>query len=257
MKRTLSILTILAALTIVSSEAFATASTHIWAPSADVQAFNLWHITSDIYLPVQPEELPGGGAQYLPSITNLGITVGVLPFEKVQAEVGVDHKSGLGALDVYPLYFNAKIGIPEQAFGQFTPALAVGIYDVGTKTDMTNINIIYGKAAYTVPSIGRVSLGYFTGDEKLLLDSEGEKDNAGLMAAWERTMTEISDRLWVCVEYMGTQSGYGTMNFGFSWAVSDNASLLLGYDVFNDQDMVGVENTFTVQVDIDLKLLGE
>ena len=90
-----------------------------------------------MYLPVGKE---ASGAR-VPTITNLGITVGVLPFTRLNVEVGLDHKSGLGLLDDYPLYGNAKMGMPESALGRFWPAVAVGIFDVGTKNDATDYNV--------------------------------------------------------------------------------------------------------------------
>jgi len=198
--------------------------------------------------------MPDGLEQRLPPVTNLGLTVGVLPFQKVQMEIGVDHKSGFGVLDSYPMYFNAKLGIPENAFLKHFPALAIGIFDLGTKSKSTDYNIVYGKVALTVPVIGRLSAGYFTGNDKLLLNSKVKKANTGVLAAWERTLTEWSDKAWVCVEYMGSNSAYGTLNFGFAWKVSGNVVLLTGYDIFNDKDLPGVENSFTMQADIDLKL---
>ena len=141
-------------------KAGATASTHIWAPSTDVQRFNSLHVTSDLYVPV--ERSASGGR--LPSVTNLGLTWGVLPFRNLNLELGVDHKSGYGALDAYPLYGNGKLGIPEGAFSRFLPALAVGIFDVGLKRGVTDYNVVYGKAARTLGPVGRLSAGYFRGN---------------------------------------------------------------------------------------------
>jgi hypothetical protein len=124
--------------------------------------------------------------------------------ENSTIEAGFDHKTGLGDLDDYPMYFNATGGIPEGAFGEYFPALAVGAYDIGTKKNATNYNIVYGKAAKTFKAgdfdLGRVSAGYFYGNDKLLLDQDGNKDNDGFFGAWEgRTMSEISDKLWIWV----------------------------------------------------------
>jgi hypothetical protein len=228
---------------------FATGSTHIWAPSTDVQAFKIWHITCDMYLPVEK----GVSGARMPTITNLGITVGVLPFKKVNMEVGFDHKSGLGSLDDYPFYGNAKIGMPENTLGRFWPGLAVGIFDVGMKNDATDYNVMYGKAAKTFTaedvSLGRVSIGYFSGNKDLLVDEDGKKDNHGIMAAWERTMTEISDKMWICLEYMGTKSGYGSFNVGASWKFAPNVAVLGGYEVYNNSL---IDDTVTLQVDIDI-----
>ena len=68
--------------------AFCTASTHIWAPSTDVQGYKKWHLTSDFYVPTESNS----SGTRPNTITNLGLTVGVLPFEKLNAEVGFDHK---------------------------------------------------------------------------------------------------------------------------------------------------------------------
>jgi len=230
----------------LASAAWATPSTHIWGPSTDVQAFRVFHITADFYVPT--EQTPGG--ERIPPVTNTGLTVGILPIRKLNAEVGLDHKSGLGASDDYPLYLNGKVGMPENAFGTFFPAVAAGIYDVGTKSDVTNNDVVYAKIAKTF-FVGRLSFGCFTGNKKLLLDARGKKDNSGIMAVWERTMNEISPKLWLCAEYMGTKSGYGTTNVGGTWKFADNVGLLLGYDVYNNTD---VPSTFTVQVDIDFDL---
>ncbi|MBP7216473.1 MAG: hypothetical protein KBA46_04225, partial [Candidatus Omnitrophica bacterium] len=222
---------------LLSDYLYATPSTHIWAPSTDVQAYGVMHITSDVYIPSERD----AAGNRPDTITNLGLTSGILPFEKLNMEVGFDHKSGLGDLDDYPMYFNAKIGIPENSFGSFFPGLAVGMYDMGTKKNQTNYNVAYAKAAKSFAvkefSLGRVSLGYFRGNAKLLLDGTGNKDNDGVFAAWERQVPEISDKLWVCAEYMGTDSTYGTWNFGASWKFSDNVAMIVGYDRYHNRDL--------------------
>jgi hypothetical protein len=226
---------------------FATPSTHIWSPSTDVQAFKKLHLTADFYVPTENN----ADDSRANTITNLGLTVGILPFEKLNVEVGFDHKSGYGGLDDYPMYFNAKVGIPEDAYGKFFPALAVGIYDLGTKKGKTDNNVFYGKIAKTLKikgiSLGRFSAGYFIGNDKLLVHS-GKEDADGVLLAWERVMSEISDKLWLCVDYQGSRSAYGALNAGFSWKFAENVSAIFGYDIYNDQDLA---NTYTVQVDID------
>jgi hypothetical protein len=234
---------------LVSEPVWSTGTTHIWAPSTDVQAYKLWHITGDFYLPSQKDAI----GNRLPTVTNIGLTVGILPFKKINAEIGFDHKSGLGIIDNYPLYGNFKVGLPENTFGKFIPALAAGIFDIGTKKDRTDYDVIYSKLAKSInvkgSSLGRFSLGYFAGNKKLLLDDKGQKDNSGLLIAWERTMSEISDKLWICMEYMGTKSAYGSFNFGASWKFAPNVALIGGYDLYNNTDL---PDTFTLQVDIDI-----
>ena len=231
----------------------ATASTHIWAPSTDTQAFGTGHITADVYIPVERNQ----DGTRPNTITNTGLTFGLLPFKYINAEAGFDYKTGYGNLDSYPIYFNAKLATPEEAFkgmfqyAEYLPAVAGGIYDVGTKVDKTDDDVVYVKAAKTIKikdlNLGRFSVGYFWGNDKLLLNQDNEKDADGILAAWERTITEISDKLWVCVEYQGSRSAYGALNLGFSWQFTPSTSVIVGYQFYNNRNLA---DTATIQVDI-------
>ena len=235
-------------LSVVPDPAYPTASTDIWAPNTDTQPWGTGHITADTYIPVSKNR-DGRRAR---TITNSGLTLGMLPFKKLTAEAGFDYKTGYGDLDYhYPIYFNAKIAMPEDAYGPYFPAMAVGIYDLGTKRGKTDDNIVYIKAAKTPAlgtfSLGRFSFGYFWGNDKLLLDQNQEKDSNGIFCSWARTMPEISDKLWVCVEYQGTKSSYGALNLGFSWQFTKDISVLTGYQFYNNKNLA---DTATIQTDI-------
>ena len=251
---------------IFATVASATPSTQIWIPSTDIQPYKTVHLGADVYLRTSDE--PSG--VNLPPFYDLGVTVGVLPFEKVQAEVGFDLQYG-GAntavgLDGHPLYFNAKVGIPEDAFFKWQPAVAFGGYNFGTKTGEldestgaypatgTNANIWYGLVAKTFAPLGRFSVGYYGLNKKAsvatVYDASGNKGDAnGILASWDRTLSEISDKLWVAVDYQGGKNAYGATSFGISWAFAKNVSVILGYDVYNNKDRAG-QNTATIQVDI-------
>jgi hypothetical protein len=71
---------------------------------------------------------------------------------------------------VFPIYFNAKLGVPEDAFFKYMPAIAFGAFDIGTEKDNTNYDIVYGLLAKNIWKLGRFSVGYYTGNSKLLLD---------------------------------------------------------------------------------------
>ncbi len=232
---------------LTADEAFPTPSTHIWAPSTDTQAFGTAHVGEDLYVPVERNK-DGSRAR---TITDTGLTVGLLPFKKLGLEAGVDLKTGYGDLDSWPVYFNAKLAIPEDAYGKFFPALAIGVYDVGTRNSKTNYDIFYFKAAKTIKvkdfDMGRFSFGYFWGNNELLLDKDLNRNNDGVFWAWERTMKEISDKLWVCVEYQVTESAYGAFNLGGSWQFTKNISVLGGYQFYNNKNYA---DTYTIQIDI-------
>ena len=240
--------TIASALTLLAATAaMATPSTQIWIPSTDVQAFKTVHLGIDNYVRTSKK----GG---FPNLFDAGLTAGVLPFEKVQAEVGIDYLTGgqagiagsfNEAADKSPIYFNGKLGTPEDALFASSPALAVGIYNAGTKLGVTSQNIGYALVAKTLPVIGRISLGGFQGSETVL----GKGKNNGVLASWDRAMTEISDKLWLAVDYQGGNSFMGATSFGASWAFSKNVSLIVGYDIYNNAN-AGGKNTITTQLDI-------
>jgi hypothetical protein len=227
--------------------ALATPSTQIWIPSTDVQGYKTLHLGIDNYIRTSNR----GG---FPNLYDIGLTAGILPFEKLQMEVGIDYlDGGQGGIagsfnelaDKHPLYFNGKIGTPEDSLFKFSPALAVGIYNAGTQAGVTGQNIAYGLVARTLPVIGRLSAGGFHGSETVL----GKNKNNGVLLSWDRTMSEISDKLWLAVDYQGGNSFMGATNFGVSWAFSKNVSVIFGYDIYN-RTATGGKNTFTTQVDI-------
>ena len=237
---------------LTASIAAATPSTQVWIPSTDIQAYKTVHLNFDTYIRAKSND---DGSRTAPVVV-IGPTVGVLPFEKIQAELGFDVISGGGDADKYPLYFHGKLATPEDSLFKFSPAIAVGGYNFGTKSGdarngelATNQDLVYGLVARTLPVIGRLSAGYFSGNKKVLLDENGNSDEKGVLLSWDRTMTEISDKLWVAVDYQGSKSAMGALSFGASWAFAKNVSVLLGYDIYNKK-ATGGQDTVTLQLDI-------
>lgn len=259
---------------LLAGVAGATPSTIVWIPSVDIQPYKTLHLNLDSYVRTKKEPSANVGyfgiadGQELPPMYLVGPTAGVLPFEKLQAEIGFDLMWG-GAnqpagLDKYPFYGHAKVGTPED--NTWKPAVVVGIYNVGLKKGEvrdgvytksgTDADIYYGLVGKTLPVVGRLSVGYYGLNRKAsvaaVYDRNGNKgDDNGLLASWDRTMSEISDRLWLGVDYQGGKNAYGAFNFGASWAFAKNVSVIFGYDIYGDKDRAG-RNTFTVQVDINV-----
>jgi hypothetical protein len=229
--------------------AMATPSTQIWIPSTDVKDFKNIHIDIDNYARFSSKADAGT------NMYDVGLSAGVLPFENIKLEVGFDVlKQDIKAADDHPLYFNAKLGTPEDAFGiKGLPAFAVGGFNLGTVPE-TKQNIVYGLVAKTLPVVGRLSVGGYTGDKDLL----GDKKNAGVLASWDRSMPEISDKLWLAVDYMSGKNVNGALSIGGSWAFSKQISLIVGAVFFNPfQNTVngaipGGKPALTTQIDISL-----
>ena len=212
----------------LSGMAFATPTTQIWNPSTDIQAKRSWHLGIDNYFTAAG---PAEGGYAFP--TDLGLTYGIIP----GLEVGVD----LFEPQASPLVFNAKYGIAEK---ENLPALAVGGFGFGTQRDVTDQNVVYAVAAKSF-AVGRLSAGWFIGNEKVLTDPSGENDNAGIILTCDK---QVNDKLWACIDYAGSRSALGAAYYGFSWFFAPNTSIIIAYGTYNN----GNKPTVTTQLDINL-----
>lgn len=203
---------------------YATPSTQIWNPSTDIQATGVWHFGIDNYFTVMGV---GGGDYAFP--TDIGLTYGLLP----GLEAGFDIFEPQAA----PFNFNLKYAWQEK---DMLPAIAIGAFGFGTMPGITDQNVLYGLLAKTF-EFGRISAGYFSGNEKVL----GAKENAGLILTWDKV---VNDKLWLCVDYAGTKSALGATFYGFSWAFSSNTSMIFAYGTYNN----GAKPTVTTQLDINI-----
>lgn len=245
----------------LSGIAMATPSTQVWIPSPDVKGFGEFNIGIDSYIRFSPKTDAGT------NLYDVGVTAGVLPFKNLKLEIGVDYLTSLkqddNKADNHPFYFNAKLGTPEDAFFNGMPSIAVGIYNLGTYDKIeeglsTRQNITYSLVGKTLPVIGRLSAGGYYGSERALANNSNIRNqNSGIMASWDRSMTEISDKLWLAVDYMSGNNANGALSVGGSWAFNKNVSLLVGVVTFNPfyktsggEGIPGGKPAFTTQLDI-------
>jgi len=169
---------------------------------------------------------PAQGGYAFP--TDTGLTYGVFP----GVEIGLDVFLPQAA----PFAFNAKYGVGESGI---LPAWAVGGFGFGTQSGITDQNVIYGVGSKVFPVVGRVTAGYFTGNDKVLLDP------TGIILAWDKWLT---DKLWVSIDHAGGKSSLGATFYGFSWAFAPNTSVIFAYGTYNN----GAKPTVTTQLDINI-----
>lgn len=238
-----------AALTLsVSSVAMATPSGQIWIPSTDAKGFKELNISIDNY--VRTSNKTDAGYNYY----NAGITVGISPLEKFKVEIGGDYYTDNGQMNdtlasKHTGYLNAKAAIPEDAAFKGMPALAIGVYGINPAEKTLSSNIAYGLLAKTLPTVGRLSAGGYRGAKDALIDKDGKKDNAGFMVSWDRTMSEISDKLWVAADYMSGNNAFGAASVGAAWSFTPNVAILVGANFYNEIK-TGGKPTITTQLDI-------
>ena len=229
----------------------ATPSTTYWTPATtDIQGYNVLHLGIDNYFTTGRKQSNGAGA--FPS--DLQLEYGILPFEKLQAEIGIDYMEPSD----YPLYFNAKIGTPEGALFDGSPALNLGIFNVGTKSGVTDYDIVDLIVGKTIPYFGRLFVGGYVGNAKTLVNSDGKSDNAGIMIGMDHGFCNVKDKngdeysKWVfAADWMSGKNAVGGGGAGLYHYFTKNISLLTGPVWFNDKGING-EWKWTTQLDINI-----
>jgi len=112
---------VLATLLAVGRSARATPSTVIWTPATTyTQPFLVPHLDFDTYF----------AEQNALQIDN-GLLIGILPWDKLQGEVGFDLFYPGGTSNY--LQLNGKVTVPEGAFGEWFPGISAGIQSAGSR----------------------------------------------------------------------------------------------------------------------------
>ena len=246
---------------LVALAASATPSTTFWAPSnTAIQPFLVPHITYDTYFWNKPARGATGSPIY-PVTT--GLTMGVLPWEDLQLEVGFDML--LPASD--PLLFNAKLGVPEDKLFSWQPSLAFGFFGAGTKksTDTTlgtDFNILYAQAQHSIPQVGGYFSvgGYYALQEKLFHGSDGTTQRSGFMGGVVSPDVNVNLPWLLKINFAAdVQTGknvFGAAGGGIGLYFTDKIDLLTGPVYFFDAGSQpgGRQWFWTVQLDVDLPL---
>ncbi len=208
----------LVAAALLATTASASPTGQVNIPSTDFQGPRSVHLV----LGVAPDLDDGAPAA-------LGLTVGLFHRGLVSAEMGLDLDldlesgrplgTGLGGID-------AKLGLDLGALLPGAPALALGVYELGPSQEP---NMLYALASRAFGKLGRLSLGYFFGASSVLVDPVGRTDCRGLLASWDRELSEISPRLWVGIDYIGTRSSQGALALGLQLELADNVAFKVAW----------------------------
>ena len=233
-----------------SSAAQATTSTTFWTPATTyTQPYLVPHLTMDTYF---------GERGDLPLTT--GLTIGVLPFEKLQGEVGFDLFYPGITTETFSL--NGRVSVPEGAFGAL-PGLSVGIQGVGFEEDVSDLNMLHGTVSKTFPFVGTLAVGGYYGlNENLLVDENGEPvDQGGFMASWVSPEIKIGkpalDKIFLMADVMTGDHAFGAVGAGVGLYFTEAIALLTGPVFFLNSDVQpgGQSTMWTMQIDVDLDIL--
>ncbi len=229
----------------------ATPSTVLWTPATTyTQPFLVPHLTYDSYVAEK---------SFVPN--DYGLTIGVIPSDKIQGEVGFDVFQPGKLSDLFQL--NGKIALVEGAFGAWQPGVSGGIMNAGFKKDVSNYDVLHLEVGKSLPFGTIVAGGYYGAGSKLLWsDEDGKVNRAGFMGSY--TTPDLTLNL------TGLQkiNAFGDLTTGKNWfgagAVgiglypTSTVDVLVGPVWFLDSKLAkgiyGADMVWTVQLDIDFDL---
>ncbi|MEI7705743.1 MAG: hypothetical protein WCK73_14235 [Deltaproteobacteria bacterium] len=249
------------AIALFAQGAWATPSTLFWTPATTyVQPYLIPHITYDTYF--------NDKANYP---MDLGLTMGILPWEKIQAEVGIDaflpYWGAQNAAFLSPagaLQFNAKVGLTEGAFGEWFPGISLGIYGVGTN-QATQFDILHaeiGKGFF----FGTLTVGgyYGAGGSDLIWSDWSNPDapvtlgRAGFIGSYISPDIELGlkglNKINFFADIQTGNNAYSAAAAGIGIYFTPSIDILTGPVFFlNKYSQPGFSNMmWSVQLDIDI-----
>lgn len=234
--------------------AHSTPSTNFWAPSTpSVQSFGVLHWTYDSYF---------GTRTAYP--VDVGATIGVLPWKRLQAEAGFDlfypTLSGNEAIR-FPIVLNAKVGAPENACFAGQPAWSFGVFGVGFESDVNNQNVLYAMLGKSLPRVGSLQAGAYYGTNKnLFRAANGDEARSGLLAGWASPPidTRFLDKLVLTWDIQTGHNILGATGGGICVYLTPTVDLLTGPVFFFEKELQpsGSSWLWSLQLDVDLDLLA-
>lgn len=245
--KTLKRITVSAAALLMPVAAWATPSTTYWAPSvATCQGKAVPHITYDTYF-------AKSGAYPI----DTGVEIGVLPGNKVQAELGYDLLTP--GDDPTQLYINGKVCVPENSMGKGAPAISVGMMNIGFKKDVTDYDMFHVMVQKSLPFGGYIAGGFYHGfSDTLFVSSEGKKAQNGAIVGWASPdikvdITGLSKILFIADVQTG-KNAFGAGGAGINLYFNDYVGLITGPVFFFDKELQPAKMLWTLQIDVDIPL---
>jgi hypothetical protein len=227
----------------------ATPSTTYWAPStATCQAKGVPHVTYDTYFTASGN---------YPIDT--GITIGVLPGDKVQAEFGYDLL--MPGKDPAQFYLNGKVCVTENTLFKGGPAVSFGFYNIGFEKDKTDYNPYHLMFQKSLPWGGYVAAGLYHGlSTPLFTNSDGDVAKTGAMIGATTPDIKVGikglDKIIIAGDIQTGKNIFGAGGFGAYFFFNERVSLLVGPVFFVDKALQpgGASYMWTTQLDVDIPL---
>lgn len=214
---------------------FATPNSLFWTNcTTDVQATGTTNLAVNNFFTIFNKK--GHGSSFAPDV---GLTQGVFTWKDIRTEAGFDY---LGGTD-YPFFFNAKAGIEENKLFSNAPSMSIGIFNWGTKSGVTNQNVINLVFGHTLPESigGTLYIAGYSANRAL------EKNRQGFMIGYKKELCPTTDccgmeyHKWVLMaDYCSGKNSIGGGGGGFQHFFTPYINIIVGPVWFNDTHINGM-----------------
>lgn len=222
---------------IVCAGTAAAAPSRIFAvPTTDALEYHTARAEMETTSTMMKTNAEGGWSQI-----NYGLTFGLIPYTVSKSygiEMGLDYRDFNGSIPPAagnPLFYNLKFAIREGGLvSDYLPGIAVGLFDYGGKSGITDANIMYLVMSKKFPGAWRVGLGAYSGNDAVLVDETGQRANSGLLLSLD---VQLNKKWWIAADYIGGRNRYGAVNVGMGFSLHPGLEMTVSEGIFNNPNI--------------------
>ncbi len=224
-----------------SCGAWAFPTSTLWIPDDTALHPSTWRYDSRIAFTLDKRESDLGPQQ---PFIDQGLTFGFANNGAIGLEAGIDWWEPEYGDDLKSLHGNLKVVILEEEIGF---GVAFGFYNFGFKANGSDEDFIYLGLGKQLGSLSHLFVGYFVGNQNVLLDEAGNSAARGIFGS---ISAKIGEKVKFVLDYQGGRSHRGALTSGFAFLLSQTSSISLGYVFYNNQSLV--RDMMLVKVDLEL-----
>jgi hypothetical protein len=240
-----------AALLLAARTVRATPSTVFWTPATTyTQPFLVPHLTYDSYVAEK---------SFIPN--DYGLTMGVIPSDKIQGEIGLDVFQPGNLKHLFQV--NGKLTLAEGAYAPWQPGVSAGIMNVGFEKDVSDYDLLHAEVGKGLP-IGTLAVGgyYGAGSKVLWTGSDGKEDRAGAMGSYTSPDLVLNlaglQKINAFGDFATGKNWFGAVGVGVGFYFTPAIDVLTGPVWYSDKNLAkqiyGSDFVWSVQLDVDLDL---
>jgi hypothetical protein len=185
--------------------------------------------------------------------------MGVIPGDKVQAEIGYD--TLFPTSNPVGFFLNGKLCLPENSLGKGAPAISFGVYNLGFQ-GINKLQTFYAMVQKSLPVGGYIAGGLYhgLGDDALYTNETGKVVKTGAIVGWSSPdikigMTGLS-KVDIIADVQTGKNALGAGAGGLDIYFNDYIGLIIGPVFYFDRAVQpGQSKMFwTTQLDVDIPL---